>query len=58
MLLIIHFIYSTIKTSVNCTGNVVNGTIGKQMVDTLVESASNVEVLTYFFIKVVGIQNN
>jgi hypothetical protein len=26
------------------TGNVVNGTIGKQMVDTLVESASNVEV--------------
>lgn len=27
-----------------CTGNVVNGTIGKQMVDTLVESASNVEV--------------
>lgn len=25
-------------------GNVVNGTIGKQMVDTLVESASNVEV--------------
>jgi len=36
--------YSTIKTNVNCTGNVVNGTIGKQMVDTLVESASNVEV--------------
>jgi len=29
---------------VNFTGNVVNGTIGKQMVDTLVESASNVEV--------------
>lgn len=27
-------------------GNVVNGTIGKQMVDTLVESASNVEVST------------
>ncbi len=31
-------IFSVIK------GNVVNGTIGKQMVDTLVESASNVEV--------------
>jgi len=26
------------------TGNVVNGTIGKQMVDTLVESSGNVEV--------------
>lgn len=25
-------------------GNVVNGTIGKQMVDTLVESSGNVEV--------------
>ena len=25
-------------------GNVLNGTIGKQMVDTLVESTSNVEV--------------
>lgn len=44
MLLILYFIYSTIKTNINCTGNVVNGTIGKQMVDTLVESASNVEV--------------
>jgi hypothetical protein len=32
----------------SCSGNVVNGTIGKQMVDTLVESASNVEV-RYFF---------
>lgn len=29
----------------NFIGNVVNGTIGKQMVDTLVESASNVEVI-------------
>ena len=28
-------------------GNVVNGTIGKQMVDTLVESASNVEVNSF-----------
>jgi hypothetical protein len=28
-------------------GNVVNGTIGKQMVDTLVESASNVEVSVF-----------
>jgi hypothetical protein len=26
------------------SGNVVNGTIGKQMVDTLVESSANVEV--------------
>ncbi|XP_063865194.1 ryanodine receptor-like isoform X5 [Scylla paramamosain] len=30
-------------------GNVVNGTIGKQMVDTLVESASNVEMILRFF---------
>ena len=28
------------------TGNVVNGTIGKQMVDTLVENQGNVEVST------------
>ena len=28
-------------------GNVLNGTIGKQMVDTLVESTSNVEVLSF-----------
>ncbi len=26
------------------SGNIVNGTIGKQMVDTLVESSGNVEV--------------
>ncbi|XP_010122362.1 PREDICTED: ryanodine receptor 3-like, partial [Chlamydotis macqueenii] len=30
-------------------GNVVNGTIGKQMVDTLVESSSNVEMILKFF---------
>ncbi|KAH8032016.1 hypothetical protein HPB51_022636 [Rhipicephalus microplus] len=30
-------------------GNVMNGTIGKQMVDTLVESASNVELILRFF---------
>ncbi|XP_035212318.1 ryanodine receptor-like isoform X2 [Stegodyphus dumicola] len=30
-------------------GNVMNGTIGKQMVDTLVESASNVEIILRFF---------
>lgn len=30
-------------------GNVMNGTIGKQMVDTLVESAGNVEVSFKFF---------
>ncbi|XP_055934795.1 ryanodine receptor-like isoform X1 [Argiope bruennichi] len=30
-------------------GNVMNGTIGKQMVDTLVESASNVELILKFF---------
>ncbi|CAG0880143.1 unnamed protein product [Darwinula stevensoni] len=30
-------------------GNVVNGTIGKQMVDTLVESAANVEMILKFF---------
>ncbi|CAN7995814.1 unnamed protein product [Ixodes hexagonus] len=30
-------------------GNVMNGTIGKQMVDTLVESASNVEMILRFF---------
>lgn len=32
---------------VHFIGNVVNGTIGKQMVDTLVESASNVEVFNF-----------
>lgn len=37
-------------------GNVVNGTIGKQMVDTLVESASNVEVSNNFSLK--GIWKN
>ncbi|XP_030626784.1 ryanodine receptor 3 [Chanos chanos] len=30
-------------------GNVVNGTIGKQMVDTLVESSGNVEMILKFF---------
>ncbi|XP_051937189.1 ryanodine receptor 2 [Hippocampus zosterae] len=30
-------------------GNIVNGTIGKQMVDMLVESASNVEMILKFF---------
>ncbi|CAB4064635.1 RYR2 [Lepeophtheirus salmonis] len=30
-------------------GNVLNGTIGKQMVDTLVESASNVELILQYF---------
>ncbi|XP_064536233.1 ryanodine receptor isoform X10 [Drosophila montana] len=30
-------------------GNVVNGTIGKQMVDTLVESAGNVELILKYF---------
>ncbi|XP_053330398.1 ryanodine receptor 3-like [Spea bombifrons] len=30
-------------------GNVVNGTIGKQMVDTLAESSSNVEMILKFF---------
>ncbi|XP_036397613.1 ryanodine receptor 3-like isoform X4 [Megalops cyprinoides] len=30
-------------------GNVVNGTIGKQMVDTLVESSSNMEMILKFF---------
>ncbi|KAK2706501.1 hypothetical protein QYM36_016513 [Artemia franciscana] len=30
-------------------GNVVNGTIGKQMVDTLVESAQNVELILKYF---------
>ncbi|XP_059897680.1 ryanodine receptor 3 isoform X2 [Gadus macrocephalus] len=30
-------------------GNVVNGTIGKQMVDTLVESSNNVEMILKFF---------
>ncbi|XP_049611963.1 ryanodine receptor 3 isoform X1 [Syngnathus scovelli] len=30
-------------------GNIVNGTIGKQMVDTLVESSNNVEMILKFF---------
>ena len=31
------------------TGNVVNGQIGKQMVDTLVESSANFEMILKFF---------
>lgn len=31
------------------TGNVVNGTIGKQMVDMLVESSNNVAMILKFF---------
>ena len=30
-------------------GNVLNGTIGKQMVDTLVESSGNVEMILQYF---------
>lgn len=30
-------------------GNIVNGTIGKQMVDTLVESESNVKLILKYF---------
>ena len=40
-----------IKYYADATGNVLNGTIGKQMVDTLVESTSNVEVHTLLTIK-------
>lgn len=46
-------LYNKLTVSIDLTtifqiiGNVVNGTIGKQMVDTLVESASNVEVLIF-----------
>ena len=36
-------------SAVPSSGNVVNGTIGKQMVDTLVESSSNVEMILKFF---------
>ena len=32
--------------SISSTGNVMNGPIGKQMVDTLVESSQNFEVNT------------
>lgn len=35
--------------SLSPVGNVVNGTIGKQMVDTLVESSNNVEMILKFF---------
>lgn len=35
--------------AVSPAGNVVNGTIGKQMVDMLVESSSNVEMILKFF---------
>lgn len=35
--------------SVFLTGNVVNGTIGKQMVDMLVESSNNVAMILKFF---------
>lgn len=37
------------KTTNLYTGNVVNGTIGKQMVDMLVESSNNVEMILKFF---------
>lgn len=40
------YITDTFSLFIRVIGNVVNGTIGKQMVDTLVESASNVEVCT------------
>ena len=44
--------FEIMKTYRDFPGNVLNGTIGKQMVDTLVESTSNVEVqqclLSYF----------
>lgn len=32
-----------------CVGNVMNGPIGKQMVDTLVESSGNFEMILKFF---------
>ena len=41
-------IYYT-KYTVFVAGNVVNGTIGKQMVDMLVESSNNVEMILKFF---------
>ena len=41
---------SNIVNVLSClTGNVVNGTIGKQMVDMLVESSNNVEMILKFF---------
>lgn len=42
-------LYMIIKCVPYFPGNVVNGTIGKQMVDTLVESSSNVEMILKFF---------
>lgn len=47
----LHAYYGT-KIHFLITGNVVNGTIGKQMVDTLVESASNVEVRYFCLISI------
>ena len=38
----------TLTSQTLCSGNVLNGTIGKQMVDTLVESTANVEVSTKY----------
>lgn len=40
---------SSLIASSRSTGNVVNGTIGKQMVDMLVESSNNVEMILKFF---------
>lgn len=37
------------NTNFNHPGNVMNGPIGKQMVDTLVESSANVEMILKFF---------
>lgn len=45
----INFFFYECLTIFVIAGNVVNGTIGKQMVDTLVESAGNVELILKYF---------
>lgn len=50
LIIIIHFsLPKHLLTLLSPPGNVVNGTIGKQMVDMLVESSNNVEMILKFF---------
>lgn len=46
---IISIIFNTFVASLCLKGNIVNGTIGKQMVDMLVESSGNVQMILRFF---------
>ena len=56
-MLYLHFVvvhlfsfWHAVKYHLLLTGNVMNGPIGKQMVDTLVESSANVEVCILYIV--------